>query len=74
MSNNPIQDASFVVRIWWEQTGQDDFSWRGQVVHARTRQSAYFKDIDSLVTFVERWAGDLAPKELPPAERRVSEM
>ncbi|MBU0512172.1 MAG: hypothetical protein KJ638_10810 [Chloroflexi bacterium] len=61
MSNNPIQDASFVVRIWWEQTGQDDFSWRGQVIHAQTSQSKYFDSIPALIGFLERWVGELLP-------------
>ena len=69
MPNNPIQDASFVVRIWWEQAEQDDFSWRGQVIHAQTRQSKYFDSIPSLTDFFERWVGELLPVQVSQKEK-----
>jgi hypothetical protein len=60
MSPNPRRDASFVIRIWWERGVEDRVRWRGRVVHASNRQSAYFEAIPVLVKFLEQWTGDLS--------------
>lgn len=52
--------ASFIVRLWWELDRSDDPVWRGQVVHAASRRSAYFQDAAGLIEFFERWMGNLS--------------
>jgi hypothetical protein len=55
----PRRNGAFVVRIWWERLLGDDPLWRGQVVHAPTRQVFYFDCLEDLLDFIQRWTGDL---------------
>jgi isocitrate dehydrogenase kinase/phosphatase len=57
MPSNLQRDASFIVRIWWERRVGPESVWRGQVVHAQTRQAAYFNDVSVLINFIYRWTG-----------------
>ena len=67
------RDASFVVRIWWEQRPPAEPLWRGQVIHTATNQACYFERVEDLVVFVQNWAGISPPPELGPrAEDRTS--
>ena len=59
MSPNSRRDASFVVRIWWERSHEGPARWRGQVIHAESRQPAYFGTLSALFAFLEQWVGDL---------------
>lgn len=59
MSEKFYQDASFVVRIFWERHPQELLRWRGQVIHASTQQSVYFEKIDDLHEFIHEWTGIL---------------
>jgi len=55
-------DASFVVRIWWERSDQGTAPlWRGYVQHAQSQEAVYFNCTESLLAFLQHWAGDLAP-------------
>ncbi len=65
------RDASFIVRIWWEHGESGQIRWRGQAVHATTRQFVYFDDVPSLLTFLEQWAGSLQPISQPPMDHSV---
>lgn len=71
MPKNPRRDASFVVRIWWERWGKGLVRWRGQVVHAETRQSAHFDSIPTLLAFLEKWSGNLKSND-ECAEENIS--
>ena len=59
MPEKQPMDGSFIVRIWWESDSNDNPVWRGQVVHAQTRRSSVFEDVDTLIVFMERWVGTL---------------
>ena len=74
---NLHRDASFVVRIWWEQRQEGPPLWRGQVVHAPTGETRYFDRVEDLVAFMEQWAGHIrlevlseAPPDATPKENR----
>lgn len=57
------RDASFVVRIWWEQ-GRDGLPrWRGQAIHTATKQTRYFERLEDLVKFVQKWTGITAQEK-----------
>jgi hypothetical protein len=60
----PSQDknASFVIRIWWEEVGDSPAAtplWRGWVQHARSGEAAYVQNLEALLSFMERWTGRL---------------
>jgi hypothetical protein len=67
------RDASFVVRIWWEQRPGAEPLWRGQVIHTATNQARYFERVEDLVVFVQNWTG-ISPSLEPGlrAEERTS--
>ena len=54
---NLFRDASFVVRIWWEQRQDGPPLWRGQAIHTATNQSRYFERLEDLAAFVQNWTG-----------------
>jgi hypothetical protein len=57
---------SFVIRIWWEQTGrlgQRRSAWRGWVQHPSSGEETYVQDFRELLTFMERWTGPLTPPD-----------
>ena len=56
MKEGVAQRDSFVVRIW-RKKGQSD--WQGWVQHSRTGESAPVRNLDELLSFIERWAGKL---------------
>jgi hypothetical protein len=58
MERGATRSHSFVVRIWRE--GEDTADWRGWVQHAGTGEETYVHDLDELLTFIERRAGQLA--------------
>lgn len=71
MPSNLRRDSSFVVRIWWE-SWKTGVRWRGQVVHAETRQSTHFDSIPTLIAFLEKWTGDLGSND-KCVEENISE-
>jgi len=55
--------SSFLVRIWWEQSGDADDGrsfWRGRIQHVRSGETGYVQDLKGLLDFIERWTGDLS--------------
>jgi len=52
-----FRNASFVVRIWWEERQDGPPLWRGQAIHTATNQSRYFERLEDLVAFVQNWTG-----------------
>lgn len=61
MSQKAYHAASFIVRIWWEKSHDENLSWRGQVIHTQSQQSVYVDDIPKLIKFLEHWSGTLEP-------------
>lgn len=53
MGDSPAQRESFIVRIWREKSQSE---WKGQVQHVSSGDSAPFKDLQDLVSYLERWA------------------
>ena len=51
------QRSTFVVRIWREE-GQPE--WKGWVQHAGTGEFVSVRNLDEMLTFIERRAGRLA--------------
>ncbi len=58
-------NVSFILRIWWEEeeAGGGRHFWRGWVQHVRSGESTYVQDLESLLDFIERWAGRLRPAD-----------
>jgi hypothetical protein len=46
----------FTVRVWEEDTGEGRSEWRGQVRHVLSGETCYFRDWQSLVTFITKKA------------------
>jgi len=61
MSLTRRRDASFIVRVWWEQRESAPPIWRGQVQHAASGQTAFFQTVGDLLRFIEHWTGNLTP-------------
>ncbi len=66
MKAGTVHRHSFVVRIWRE---QDSAGWRGWVQHAGTGESAYVRNLDELLAFIERRTGGLTDAPLEPLQR-----
>jgi hypothetical protein len=49
----PLQSHLFTVRLWKEDLGDGRSEWRGQVRDALKRQTRYFRDWQTLSTFLE---------------------
>ena len=57
--------TAFILRIWWVEGKEGPPRWYGEVVHAPTRRTARFTDLETLVTFMETWTGQLGLLEKP---------
>lgn len=60
------RNASFVLRIWWEEADAKPGGrrlWRARVQHVRSGEATYVQDLEGLLGFIERWAGRLATRE-----------
>ena len=60
MNNGQAQRESFIVRIWWEK-GQPE--WKGWVQHVCSGDSAPLRDLQDLMSYLERWTTRPARKE-----------
>ena len=61
---------SFLIRIWWESArsvGDGQPAWRGWVQHVRSGETAYVRDWEELLHFIERWAGGFSDAGGPSA-------
>lgn len=50
----------FTVRVWQEDTGEGRSEWRGQVRHVLSGETRYFRDWQSLASFI---VGRAAPAD-----------
>jgi hypothetical protein len=53
-------DGSFIVRIWWEQSGtgaEKTYLWRGWAQHVRNGRHISFQNLEALVAFIEQETG-----------------
>lgn len=68
MSQRTHLDASFIVRIWWEDRSQNTEApvWRGQVQHVASGETAGFCSRAELWDFLLHWTGASAPGNGPP--------
>jgi hypothetical protein len=48
---------SFVARIWLEQAGDKDPTWRGHIQHIQGQEEAYFQDLGEMSEFMEQVSG-----------------
>ncbi|HNP74004.1 MAG TPA: hypothetical protein PLO33_20135 [Kouleothrix sp.] len=70
MSNDPEkQGGSFVVRIWWEHSSDEQGGgrWRGWVQHVRNGNQIYFASLHDLNSFI---AGEIG---IERGEERASD-
>ncbi len=66
------RDASFVIRIWWEECDQG-FLWRGQVIHAPTGEVLYLDQLEEILSFIQQWSGIAPGGEQGQARPRQTE-
>ncbi|MFL5591267.1 MAG: hypothetical protein ACJ8DI_26935 [Ktedonobacteraceae bacterium] len=45
----------FTVRLWQEEQGNDQVTWRGKVQHVTSGEARYFHDWSTLIAFLLRW-------------------
>ena len=57
----------FTVRVWLEDLGDGRSEWRGKVQHTLSGEACYFRDWQTLVTFMVEKA-TLAPSDMPVDE------
>ena len=62
MIDNPAQRESFIVRIWREK-GQPE--WQGWVQHVCSGDSASLRDLQDLMSYLERWTAKPTGEEKP---------
>jgi hypothetical protein len=59
----------FTVRLWLEDLGDGRSEWRGQVQHALSRETRYFRDWQTLAAFLaeqlEKHTVDCTPNAKP---------
>lgn len=70
MTSPHQRHSSFVIRIWWEQTGTTADNrpvWRAWVQHVTSGEATYVQDVAGLLAFIERWMGRLSNADKPPA-------
>ena len=60
MIDSPTQRETFIVRIWREK-GRSE--WKGWVQHVSSGDSAPLKDLQDLVSYLERWVTRSIRKE-----------
>ncbi len=50
---------TFIVRIWWTdpRPGVQTRPWYGRVDHLQSGQSMIFRDLQSLIRFIQAWGG-----------------
>jgi len=53
----------FTVRVWLEDLGEGRSEWRGKVQHTLSGEACYFRDWQTLVTFMVEKA-TMAPSDL----------
>jgi hypothetical protein len=44
----------FVIRVWYEPSGEDQSVWRASVTDTRTQERRYFQHPDDLTRFLNR--------------------
>jgi hypothetical protein len=49
---SPPRSQLFTVRVWREDLGDGRSEWRGQVQHALSRETRYFRDWQTLAAFL----------------------
>ena len=49
-----MRTHSFIVRIWLEETGQDEnkATWRGKITHVPGGEQRYIRDLNGIISFV----------------------
>lgn len=45
----------FTIRLWLEDQGNNQSTWRGKVQHTISREACYFDDWPTLITFLRKW-------------------
>jgi len=74
MPQQTSRDASFVVRIWWEDRNQyaEPPIWRGQVQHAGSGEATGFRSMGELWNFLRRWTGAQTRESDSPDQQPVT--
>jgi hypothetical protein len=65
LPESPHRSQLFTVRVQLEDLGDGRSEWRGKVQHTLSGEACYFRDWQTLVTFMVEKA-TMAPCDLPP--------
>jgi len=59
--NCDILGASFIIRIWLEETVQEAgvAKWRGHITHVPSGKRRYIEELDEIVTFIVPYLGEM---------------
>ncbi len=49
MDEERYQSQLFTLRLWWEELGEDETQWRGQLLHVTSGQVRHFSDWSTLI-------------------------
>lgn len=50
-------NQSFVARIWFERTAEQNPQWRGHIQHIQGTEELYFRDLSQMTEFMEEVSG-----------------
>ncbi len=50
--------ATFIVRLWAEDSPQEEAPWRGEVEHVQSSERRYVSELAQIVQFIEERFGD----------------
>lgn len=69
----PAETYSFIVRLWFEQTDNDDRStaWRGSIDWVGHPGRIYFTDLDRIADFIQTQLGLNHTSSLPEPATRI---
>ncbi|HID87571.1 MAG TPA: hypothetical protein EYP55_09385 [Anaerolineae bacterium] len=61
--------ASFFIRLWQEprERGGEPPEWRGSIEHVQSRKKRYFKDVETVIAFIQEMTNNL---RAPSGRRR----
>ena len=64
-----MSTMTFVVRFWREKT-DDEECWRGRIEHVQSGESAAFRDIETMLSFLQRFGINVQdPNQLTQKEK-----
>jgi hypothetical protein len=51
-SQHPHRSQLFTLRVWWEELGESQAEWRGQIQHVASGETRYFRNWPAAIRFI----------------------